>query len=756
MAGGSTEARSSSASRPDGRWAFAARLALPLAVLVMGLAARLAAWQEVFGARGMHLRGDTDPLYHVLRAERLVAGAPWRDPALDWPAGADVPWPPLFDAAIAAGARMMAAQPTRDDFVRSAALLPVLLGLAALPLVAALGRRLLGDRLLGWGAAALAALIPAVERFSEVGRADQHAAELLLFPAILLTFLVAAQEPRGARWAGLATAVLAAVAFWTWMGSAVLLVGPVAFSLAWHVLAPAGDEVAKRCASALAAAGWGGAALLALSVALFGPAGALTSAAPTGVGGLHVAILAGVGAVGGALAAVNHWSASDRPRWRRTLEAAAALALPMGAALGLAPSLRSGAVRGLTALLASNAWYASIGEFEPLFPMDHPIGDELLDALSLLGLLLPAALLAIPTLRERWRHAEERPAVAFLVVLLTLFVPAMLLRQRFMGYAALPLGLAAVAGIAWVAGRIASRRPRAECLRAAALGIGVLIVAAPSLPRLGASMPPVSSATEAALRWLASVPVRPGSEGVISNWGLGHAVQYYAGRPVIATPFGTEGGEGAMEAWGRFLGARDGASAEVVLAERRVGWVVLTNPSDELAVLLAYAPPGTPPALVVERDLWTGVRSRYTPEGMWFVPARLYRADGRALPNGAPALDGFRLIYEGPRTAADFSGAERQIKIFEVVAGARLALGGLPPASSVRASVRLRTNQGREVPVQLAVAAGADGVARLRLPYATGWNGAVLAMGWQVEAGDRYLTVSVTDEDVLLGRSLDP
>src|SRR6266508_5478519 len=83
-------------------------LLLPALVLVAALAVRLEPWHEVYGSGRPTLVGDWDPHYHVLRAERWLTsapGAPWRDPNLDWPYGADVPWPPLFDAVIAVVAR---------------------------------------------------------------------------------------------------------------------------------------------------------------------------------------------------------------------------------------------------------------------------------------------------------------------------------------------------------------------------------------------------------------------------------------------------------------------------------------------------------------------------------------------------------------------------------------------------------------------------------------------------------------------------
>src|SRR6266545_72853 len=73
------------------------RALLAMAVL-LGAVVRLSNWSEVFTREGALPTGDDDALYHVLRAERMVdgaEGAPWRDPNLNFPQGADILWPPL-------------------------------------------------------------------------------------------------------------------------------------------------------------------------------------------------------------------------------------------------------------------------------------------------------------------------------------------------------------------------------------------------------------------------------------------------------------------------------------------------------------------------------------------------------------------------------------------------------------------------------------------------------------------------------------
>jgi hypothetical protein len=94
-------------------------------------------------------------------------------------------------------------------------------------------------------------------------------------------------------------------------------------------------------------------------------------------------------------------------------------------------------------------------------------------------------------------------------------------------------------------------------------------------------------------------------------------------------------------------------------------------------------------------------------------------------------------------------------KLFEPVAGARLRVTGAAPGTMVEGRVTVRTNVGRVFTFTLRDRAGEDGVARLRLPYAAGVNGAVAATPWQLASGASSATVSPSDADVLLGAAVE-
>lgn len=119
------------------------RLAIAAAVVV-GAAVRLVTWSVVFGADGVRFMLDGHPYYHVLRTKELLAGQlHWFDAGLNHPFGAESPRPPLFDVVLAAAGWVTGlGSPSGEDVERAAALVPVLLGVATLPLVALLAREI--------------------------------------------------------------------------------------------------------------------------------------------------------------------------------------------------------------------------------------------------------------------------------------------------------------------------------------------------------------------------------------------------------------------------------------------------------------------------------------------------------------------------------------------------------------------------------------------------------------------------------------
>ncbi len=731
-------------------------------LLLLALAVRLVTWPQVFSARGIRFLADTDPHYHVLRARRIVENfptIPWTDPGLNYPVGTVILWPPLFDLLIALPAKMLGGGSAAVE--RVAAVLPVALGLATVCLVGALGTLLLG-RQGGLTAAALMAVLPLSLPYTILGRPDQHAMELVAFSWVLLAFVGAwrakARPPWG-RWHAASPLGLAiAVSFWNWQGSALYLLLLAGFTAAWHLWG--GEEgTAGHPAGALARGCAVGAGALATSVALFTPDG-LAGTRIMGVSGFHVMLVLITAAFAWTLGVAR--TRQGAGGWRRLAEVCVAGLLPFALVLALAPGFRASVHRGLTALAASNAWYASIVEFQALVPLlvSRHFSPAITVALGGMGLLLAACLPAF----VRWtrRQPDQRAELAFLLWVGMACFGLWMWRQRFVLYAGpaaalwLALGLQELASVA----RERSNSGRSTLARALPM-LGGLCLVASMLPMLidiwRAGEYRSLNQSRPVLEWLGSVPTpSTDRQGVLAPWDLGHAVQYYARKPVLVSPFGTDGGDGAMEDAAAFYLTPQSDAGEALLKRRGIGFVLLTNPAVDYGMLAGFVPEGTPkPVRFVERR--GGVDIFDATEALWPLPvSRLYFLDGAESPDRRhPALGGYRLLFETPSTRPQSWIQEAQFKLFGVVPGASVAVRNARPAVRVVGQVWVLTNAGRPFVWSTSVQSDAAGKVTLRIPYATGLNGQVHALPCRVSDGVRAAEAVLTEAAVTTGETVD-
>jgi hypothetical protein len=140
---------------------------------------------------------------------------------------------------------------------------------------------------------------------------------------------------------------------------------------------------------------------------------------------------------------------------------------------------------------------------------------------------------------------------------------------------------------------------------------------------------------------------------------------------------------------------------------------------------------------------------------------RLHRDDGLERID-SPRFEQFRLVTEGPRGGRPLSdiyhGAAAPgvapYKLFERVTGAVLEIHAAP-GTPVEAKLILHTPFGRKLEYPANAIAGDDGVARLRVPYASQGATPVASSGpWLVRVGDTTRPVAVSEEAVLHGDTI--
>lgn len=741
---------SSKGTRPQ--WTASETIQLG-AVILLGAAVRFVSWGRVFTPAGIRFAWDTDPNYHVLQAERFLRSGIstlWFDPQLSWPEGAITLWPPLFDVLIGAIATLLhGAAPSRHAIERVAVILPPVIGVLTIVLVFLLGRALLGrDRAMG--GALLVAALPAHALPSSIGAADQHVAEIFFGCAALLTFVFAWQSsrPRSRRlWSSLGGIAVAA-SFWNWMGSAVTLIVTMVFVGASYVFLSEAD-LRRRIAEAHALLLSVATVLLVVTASAWGAPGALAEGRISGITGLHVAIVAGGASFGWLLLAFERMRAGPGRASRRLAECVASAAVPALAAFSLFPGLQEGVRHGLAAAGTGSSWHAEIEEYRPLLlSCKYRLIDDIGLMFRTYGLVMPAALLSLPWLRSRWRaEKQDRTAVIFLASWVVPFTILAFMHRRFASYMTIPMALLAFAGALHVV-EIGLRRmgTRWRSARLVLTVVGLVVIVLPTvkaLPRaLAAGIPGVPEDDIQTMRWLGDQPSPTGLEGVLATWDLGHLVRYYAHKPVVVSPFGTDVGARAMQDAASFNLSADPSSALRILEARRVGFVVLSDPF--VNAVLDQALIGAPPYVLRECGASFGRRFAVGEHYEDLVAPRLFYLDGLSRPesNVAP-IDRLRFMYES---------ASGGIKIFGVVKGATLHVSAARPSTPVTASVQLATNRGRQFTWSTSTVTDASGEASVRVPYATGLNGATVASRWYVSDGTSVAAVDVDEMDVKLGR----
>ncbi len=710
-------------------------------VTLLALLVRARSAVYVFANAGEVVLRSDDTQYHARRAAYSLEHYPdalsW-DPYLAFPAGGHVPWPPLWDFLLASVAGVFGGTDASLDRVLawSAA---VVASLTVIPVYWA-ARSLAGSGT-GLGAALLFAFLPASLMVSSVGSADHHAVVGLEGACLLAcgAHALRARVPAHRR-AALIGIVLARTALvLSWQGS-ILYLGVEALAFI------------------------GVAAMLGRTTALTGHAiGLLATAAAVspfaaGIGAeggpvwsilelsrLHVLLLCAGAATGLGVAGWERMRpASDGSRRLLRLGvtglAVGILALLIG---GVPPQLATAfAYTGKT-----EPWIAHNFENVPLFSGgSSAVARRLFDRLVFCVPLVPVAFAL------RARSLKTRGPAIFLGLWSAVFAVLALSNARY----ANDFAAVCVVGVALLLGEIARVVSAATPLRrlpraAIAVGIGAALLAA-TLSRIVTGLPQLFEAAAGdgsmrygpatfhrdahrfavAIRQATPAPSDPydvdqrPSYGLLSFPTLGSLLVRVAERPVTATGFGPYVGRDAFEATDRFYALT--SEAQGVALARRLG----------------------------ARYVVTSQEGRPRPTTLLY---RLHMEDGGAV-EGRPALAHFRLITEAPERglALGFlSGtAPRQTqspyKLFELVEGAVLEVRGKPGAR-LTARLGVETPTGRRFVYRTETFADAEGVARLRLPYATHTDAPTAPLGpYRLGYAGETRRLALSDQDVVSGR----
>jgi asparagine N-glycosylation enzyme membrane subunit Stt3 len=693
-----------------------------LGVALLALLLRALGFEWVFVGGDTVVFPPADAQYHVRRAFHAWVEFPrvlMRDPYLNHPAGATVPWPPLFDFTVAAFAKLLARDATA--FQRVAAWTPPLIGALVVIPVYSLGRELY-SRGVGLGAAALVATLPMSVSYSQVGQVDHHCA-VQLIGSFLLLFCARLAGGIGSPIAlGFGLAVGRVAMLLTWPGSLLYLVLIDATLCIAAIVGGRRSVSGAQSASALGA------------LACVAP---LVWASPLALGGAYSAIalsrVHALALLAAALVAGCLWMLG-RPPGRRVASRGLRTAWTAGpgvallAVLLLLPEPREGIVLGLRFLTMQDAVGSETLEQLPLFRfLGGATGSPAWHSWGGFAYALPLAPVAVLLAARR-----DRRGAAWVVAGWSAFFAFLAIAQQRYGNDLAPaaaiafaLALAAMARRATAFLRADARRwlsPLLACgmglaLLAPAVWVDYLPAARSSLRALAGDYAHLdrSAVTVAGTltRFMEEVrQVTPETSGyfdsgqapeygIVADPNLGHALKNVARRATPSDPFAAPIG--------------------------KVNWLrslaLLRSPTEHRGLELAEQ-----------------LRARYVVTMSSSAPGRLqgwlHSRDGLAQP-GWSRTEHFRLITEGPfrgvpyaagvqalgfrvRDPVDAGGAgAAPYKLFEIVEGAVLEVRDEPDVEVIAAIV-LRTPTGRTIRFDARSRTDERGIARLRVPYPTG------------------------------------
>lgn len=701
---------------------------------------------------------DPDACFHMRRVHLLLARGgtlPETDAWSNVPEGVTPYVAPGLDYLIYGVCRVLGVGPEEESRIgRVAALVPPILGAFVVVPVWWLARRLFPPPEVATLAGLVLALLPGHILYTRYAMTDHHVLESLLVSALAVVGLA---RPRGSRgeWALAAAgaACLTGLALsWNGFTLYVLMWAGISALAAWRRPAPELAFGADRGARVLLCF----LPPLALVVAAnpWLRAGVIRYDAPS----LYHLAVAALAALWCALAARVYrrtttttaegapgapgWFAPDP--WRRALFVLGAGLCVFGIAAVLPGPLRDAA--GEMFQFPGISVNRVNLEGRPVWHYTNWI----FDYLSGVTFLLPLALYAVCEIAEHqggdaetlWHWAGWTLAAFILAVWMTRFT-----------YLYAPFLALAIAGTGWAAAQsLGDWHPWLSPPPTRAT-IGLLLAFACVLPTLPTAWSTAQGDIESgrerehslrALRELTPEPgdwrrpEQPPEWAFLAPWHYGHALKFWARRPTVSDNMGV-----GFEKEFRWSFETEEAAAWALLRAWRVRYVLVGHDSH---LIQSYAdlafPAGSAPLFASPNDAgeWQAT-DRYWRR----VAIRLVYADGSAVLDSAGGLAHFRHVQDGPGKGPDY-------KVFEVVAGARLA-GTVAAGASVKARCTVAAGGARTFLWERSTHADGAGAFTLVVPYFTG--GAQVPGLLRLETGERTVEIPVSEAAVRDGSTVD-
>lgn len=723
------------------RWEQAALTVIFFVALVM----RLLPWEHVF-AHGQVYYYDPDCYMRMRKILVYLTSFPAtaiHDYFQGYPNGTGVITPPTIEYVMAAFLFPFRGTETLLTVLeRGIALIPPLLGALTAGLLCRFTTRIAG-LYAGLIAGLVLAITPAHIKVTILGRFDNEMLEpLLLLLAFLWYVKTYYDSDRLRTWIG--AGCFACLYLIVWRGGIAFL-SIVGIDLLARLWQARHDREQLQLIGRGAPLMYGVTAILLATICLSNIWGNRLLFSLNVISWFHVLLFAGAAALFYALCS----GLMKSPKIG--LVGGVAVAVPLLLVLG------SEFVSGISLLSGGNPWLNSIAQYQR---QTDPV--SFARNFGLVLLLFPFGIYLLT--RESFRTVRER---RFLVICGLVMLVAAVARYRYVEYLTLISALAVGISVSWFILRTAL--PRISV--AAIVLIGLFVLQAPTFAEISALKEQriadiFRGDVEETMNWLrehtpsAGDPFRPyikPAYGVLARWDYGGWIEAVAQRPTVATNYGTE--TYGMEEAARFFLATEEKEMTAVLQRNSIRYLVVDNVLTDLPMYAALL--GTKSDILeLQRDPVSGAVSYApTPKLYKLIIARLFYADGTsaAVSNFKFApVEGVRLLFESTSPAAvnGLPWKVARLKVFEVVAGARLVVAAIP-GSEVTLTQSVETNQGRRFEYRNSKIADQNGTVTFLITYLPKIDDATGSIGpVELEAHGRRSAVVVTAADIEMQRQI--
>lgn len=693
-----------------------------LILIGVTLSLRISPYYNLIFTEDGPLVWDPDAVYHLRRADLTVQNypaVPVYDSYINHPDGAHIIWPPLYDLVLATVWLIIKLIPSVSSPVSSLVFLPPLLMAAVCGVIYRTGLRLWpGKKWLACFTALAPAVLPATILYSYIGQLDHHAAEFLFIALIIdglirsLQILSRNSSARSTLRVGWTTGLFLALGLLVQHG----LLFMEAVILCSLIL----------CYPRSGNSGWIlGAGVNAVAFLVILPVGLYAHLNGVPFAHTHFGLFQPLLLMEASLFYFTLWlitSATTTQIWKQrslVLITSASLTLLVGG------FLLQEIMAGATFILGTwSEWEGHIGEFQSILRL--PFGD----ALSQLALQTSWLILLIPVgwalIVIGWKETLATDRVLFVATVV--FAAMGGLQIRYLPFLSLYMGV--VIGV--IAVPLSRKLPKAIIV----LLFPALVAAGytPCLKAIGTKHNTYETFIQLfpVLAWLDentpatykdSQPDSTSQYGVLAEWSLGHYVQYYGSRPVLADNFGEHASD--LSRLTEFFLATDNQKAYQFLDKHNVRYVLCRGLYWTFQSLLMDEEKET----YVAGQIPAGQSAREIVFSPRMYPTVLYRliwrygsavTDQRG--NYAPPVGRLRLVAESEgEDAQTTSGPEiAQIKLFEYVPGAKIELSGLIPGEAASITGIVHTPRERWFPYMQAMRTDSTGKVTFTVPYFTG------------------------------------